>query len=580
MTFSRRSFLTTAASSAAGLTLGMPAIASAEQNATPIDQNVSSASRSFSPGDAFNTQRSYGGGSCVAPHHLAASAGRDILKQGGNAVEAMVAAAAAIAVAYPHMNALGGDGFWLIQEPGKPPVAIDACGPAARRATPAFYEGQTQIPERGPTAALTMAGTIGGWQEALDVASHWGTPLPLATLLNDAIRYGEQGIAVSRSQEALTRQHLERLSQSPGFNEAFLHNGEVPREGARLQQPRLAATLRRLAEAGLDDFYRGELARSMAQDLSKLGSPLRLEDFNAYRAQRVTPLEVALQDATLYNLPAPTQGMSSLMILALYERLGIREGEGFEHLHGLVEATKRAFILRDQYITDPARMEIELQTLLSAENLDREAARIDPSQALTWPHTQEPGDTIWMGTVDSEGRSVSFIQSIYWEFGSGVVLPESGVLWQNRGVSFSLDENSLRGLGPGRKPFHTLNPALARFNDGRTMVYGTMGGEGQPQTQAAIFSRYAFHNMPLQEAIAAPRWLLGRTWGEDSTNLKLESRIDADIASQLRAAGHEVEVLESTYSDTMGHAGAIVHHSNGLIESAHDPRSDGGAASV
>ncbi|MBZ5486358.1 gamma-glutamyltransferase family protein [Halomonas aquamarina] len=580
MPLTRRSFLATAATSAAGLTLGMPNLAHAQNTTTSNDRTTSSPTTSFRPGDGFNTQRSYGAGSCVAPHHLAANAGRDILKQGGNAVEAMVAAAAAIAVVYPHMNSIGGDGFWLIHEPGKPPVAIDACGPAARMATPAFYEGQTQIPERGPKAALTMAGTIGGWQEALDVARSWGTALPLATLFEDAIRHGEQGVAISRSQEALTRQHLERLSQSPGFSETFLSNGNVPQQGTRLQQPRLAATLRRLAEAGLDDFYRGELAQSMARDLSTLGSPLRLEDFNAYRAQRVTPLEVALQDATLYNLPAPTQGMASLMILGLYERLGVGEGEGFAHLHGLVEATKRAFLLRDRYITDPDRVDIDLQELLSAAHLDREAAHIDPARALPWPHTPEPGDTIWMGTVDSQGRSVSFIQSVYWEFGSGVVLPESGVLWQNRGVSFSLDANSLRGLAPGRKPFHTLNPALATFNDGRTMVYGTMGGEGQPQTQAALFSRYAFHGMPLQHAVAAPRWLLGRTWGENSTNLKLESRIDPAMTAELRAAGHDVEVLDDAYSDTMGHAGAIVRHPDGLIESAHDPRSDGGAASV
>lgn len=145
----------------------------------------------------LHTQRSYGG-SCVAPHHLAASAGRDVLKQGGNAVEAMVAAAAAIAVVYPHMNALGGDGFWLIHEPGKPPIAIDACGPAAALASADFYAGESHIPERGPQAALTMAGTIGGWQEALNVAAQWGSALPLTTLLADAIRHADEGVAVSK----------------------------------------------------------------------------------------------------------------------------------------------------------------------------------------------------------------------------------------------------------------------------------------------------------------------------------------------------------------------------------------------
>ncbi|ART64112.1 gamma-glutamyltransferase family protein [Kushneria marisflavi] len=529
---------------------------------------------------AFNTQRSYGGGSCVAPHHLAANAGRDVLKQGGNAIEAMVAAAATIAVSYPHMNALGGDGFWLIHEPGKQPVAIDACGCAAQLATPGFYAGEASIPERGPEAALTMAGTVSGWQKALDIGATWSTPLPLGTLLEDAIRHAEQGIAVSRSQAALTRKHLERLSQAPGFNDTFLIHGEAPLEGQRLRQPRLGATLRRLAQAGLDDFYRGDLARSMARDLESLGSPLRLQDFHGYQAQVVTPLEVTLKEATLYNLPAPTQGMASLMILALYDRLGVETGEGFAHLHGLIEATKRAFLLRDRYITDPERMTIALQTLLESDRLDHEASMIDPQRAMAWPHTPEPGDTIWMGTVDSEGRSVSFIQSLYWEFGSGVVLPESGVLWQNRGIGFSLDPASPRNLAPGRKPFHTLNPALARFTDGRTMVYGTMGGEGQPQTQAAIFSRYAMHGMPLQQAIAAPRWLLGRTWGDHSTNLKLESRIYTPLVNALEQAGHDVEVLKEAFTDTMGHAGAIVHHPDGLIESAHDPRSDGGAASL
>jgi gamma-glutamyltranspeptidase/glutathione hydrolase len=525
----------------------------------------------------IHTRRSYGG-MCVAPHHLAAEAGRDVLRAGGNAVEAMVAAAATIAVAYPHMNAIGGDGFWLIHEPGQPPVAIDACGAAAGLATPAFYRGHDTIPERGPAAALTMAGTVGGWDKALKLAGRWGSAMPLPDLLADAIRHAREGVAVSRSQQQLTARHQSCLSLSPGFNETFLIDGQAPHEGERLRQPRLATTLEHLASAGLADFYRGELAASMAHDLDAAGSPLRRDDFSSYRARQVAPLEVSLADVTLYNLPAPTQGVASLMILALYERLKVAEGESVEHIHGLIEATKRSFLLRDRYVTDPERLPEPLQGLLDATHLDREAAQIDMHKALPWPHEPAPGDTIWMGTVDREGRAVSFIQSIYWEFGSGLVLPESGVLWQNRGISFSLDSDSLRGLGPGRKPFHTLNPALARFHDGRTLVYGTMGGEGQPQTQAAVFSRYAFHGMSLQAAVSAPRWLLGRTWGEGSTNLKLESRFPERTVAALRAAGHDVEVLPEAYSDTMGHAGGIVHHPDGLIEGAHDPRSDGGAA--
>ncbi|QJQ94509.1 MULTISPECIES: gamma-glutamyltransferase family protein [Halomonadaceae] len=525
----------------------------------------------------IHTRRSYGG-MCVAPHHLAAEAGRDVLKEGGNAVEAMVAAAATIAVVYPHMNAIGGDGFWLIHEPGKAPVAIDACGPAAGLATPEFYAGHDAIPERGPLATLTMAGTVGGWQEALEVSRGWGGKLPLSRLFGDAAHHARQGVAVSKSQQALTTRHRHTLVGSPGFAETFLVDGNAPVEGSRLRQPRLATTLEHLAKAGLDDFYRGELAAGMARDLEALGSPLRLADFASYRAQRVAPLEVALKDATLYNLPAPTQGIASLLILALYERLEVAEGKSVAHLHGLIEATKRAFILRDRCVTDPGRLPVTLQSLLEEDNLIREAAQIDMASALPWPHEPAAGDTIWMGCVDAEGRAVSFIQSIFWEFGSGVVLPESGVLWQNRGISFELDGEALRGLAPGRKPFHTLNPALARFRDGRTLVYGTMGGEGQPQTQAAVFSRYAFQGESLQQAVTAPRWLLGRTWGESTTTLKLEPRFYPAMVSALRALGHEVEVLEEAFSDTMGHAGGIVHHPDGLIEGAHDPRSDGGAA--
>lgn len=510
----------------------------------------------------------------VAPHHLAAQAGRDVLKAGGNAVEAMVAAAASIAVVYPHMNAIGGDGFWLIHEPGKAPVAIDACGSSAALASRAFYEGCEQIPSRGPKAALTVAGTIGGWARALEVASAWGPAKPLPALLAEAIGQARDGIVVSRSQAHLTQAKLGELQNVPGFAEVFLPGGEVPAEGSLMKQPALAATLQHLAEKGLDDFYRGELAASMAAELEQLGSPLRLADLQAYQAKVVTPLEVRLGDATLYNMPPPTQGLASLLILGIFERLGIREAEGFAHVHGLVESTKQAFMIRDRVVTDPQRLPADPQGFLASENLDALAAAVDPRQALEWPRPAAPGDTIWMGCIDAQGRAVSFIQSVYWEFGSGVVLPSSGVAWQNRGISFSLDPQALQALEPGRKPFHTLNPALALFDDGRVMSYGTMGGEGQPQTQAAVFSRYRLGS-DLQAAVTAPRWLLGRTWGDVSTSLKLESRFPQALVEQLRGAGHVVEVLDEAFSDTMGHAGALVRYPSGVLEGAADPRSDG-----
>jgi gamma-glutamyltranspeptidase len=520
------------------------------------------------------------GGMVVAPHHLAAQAGRDVLRQGGNAIEAMVAAAATIAVVYPHMNSIGGDGFWLIHEPGKTPVAIDACGPAAALATPEFYAGLDVLPSRGPQAALTVAGTLGGWMRALELSAEWGGRASLPQLLSEAIRHADHGVVVSTSQAGLTHQKLDGLKNCPGFADTFLVNGKPPLPGHVLKQPALAKTFRHLAEHGLDDFYRGTLARSMADDLTRVGSPVRLQDLQNYQASRVEPLHVRLTDSTVYNLPPPTQGLSALMILGLFEQLRVKEGEGFAHVHGLVEATKRAFRVRDRVVTDPSRLPARPQDFLTGPALAQLAGEIDTEHALPWPDPAQPGDTIWMGAVDAQGRAVSFIQSVYWEFGSGTVLSNSGVCWQNRGTSFSLQPNALNYLQPGLKPFHTLNPSLAVFDDGRVMPYGTMGGEGQPQTQAAVFTRYARFGQTLQQAVSAPRWLLGRTWGDVSTSLKLENRFDPILLKALIDAGHLVEVLPEAFSDTMGHAGALVRHANGVIEAAVDPRSDGVVAAL
>ncbi|QEL12907.1 gamma-glutamyltransferase family protein [Kushneria phosphatilytica] len=510
----------------------------------------------------------------VAPHYLASRAGRDVLQEGGNAIEAMVAAAAAIAVAYPHMNALGGDGFWLIAEPGQAPVGLQACGCAAQLADRDFYAGHQRIPARGPLAALTTAGTVGGWRDALTLSQQWGGRLPLARLLAPAAEHARHGIPVSRSQASLTASRFEALAKVPGFAEHLMMAGAAPTEGAVLRQPRLAETLEQLARAGLDDFYRGELGAAMGEDLERLGSPLRHADLQGYAPQWVTPLSRAVRQGRVWNLPPPTQGVASLMILGIFDRLGSSRAESFAHLHGLIEATKQAFLDRDRYVTDPRWMTLDPEALLSDEHLDQLATAIDPQRAMAWPQPIDAGDTVWMGCIDGEGRAVSFIQSTYWEFGSGLVLPSTGVLWQNRGIGFSLTPNARQALLPGRLPFHTLNPALARLDNGETLVYGTMGGEGQPQTQAAIFTRHVHFGQPLQQAITAPRWLLGRTWGEESTTLKLESRFDAALIDDLRAAGHEVELL-APYSDAMGHAGAVARHADGCLEGGADPRSDG-----
>lgn len=298
------------------------------------------------------------------------------------------------------------------------------------------------------------------------------------------------------------------------------------------------------------------------------------EDLARQRASVVTPLTVRVGDARLFNMPPPTQGVASLMILAAYARLGVAVAEGFAHVHGLVEATKQAFIRRDMYVGCPSAMTIDPASLLLDAEIEAMTGAIDPAQARPWGEPGVPGDTIWLGVIDDKGRSVSLIQSIFFEFGSGVVLPRTGIVWQNRGSSFRLSGGGPRQLAPGRKPFHTLNPAMAVFDDGRRMVYGCMGGEGQPQTQAALFTRYALYGQDLQAALSAPRWLLGKTWGDGTVSLKMENRFDPALIRALEDAGHSVDVLPA-YDILMGHAGAIVRHPDGALDGATDPRSDG-----
>ncbi|RUT26611.1 gamma-glutamyltransferase [Asaia sp. W19] len=516
-------------------------------------------------------------GMVTAPHHLAAQSGRDILKAGGNAVEAAVAVAATLSVVYPHMTGLGGDGFWIIRRPDGAMMAIDACGRLAQSATPELYAGLDAVPWRGGLAANTVAGTVAGWSRALAYA---GGTMPLTQILDDAIHHAEHGMVVTESMAGLMAAHLDVLSYMPNFKSLFLPNGDMPIAGAVHRNPALARTLRRLANAGLGDFYHGKLADLIAAELTACGSPVSLDDLAHHQAVASKPLETTLHQGQFYNMPAPTQGAASLLILALAERLGVKGADTVEDIHRWVEATKAAFLWRDRVIADPAIMATSPQELLSDDaGLDAMAEEIDLSRAAPWPHPVQQGDTTWFGVMDEQGWAVSMIQSLYFEFGSGVVLPETGLVWQNRGSSFDLAPGRLRSLVPGRKPFHTLNPAMATLNDGSLLSYGTMGGEGQPQTQAAIVARNVIAGLSLQDAITAPRWLLGRTWGETTTTLKMETRFEPAILDGLRELGHDVESL-TPFATAMGHAGAIRRYEDGTMEGATDPRSDGGVAAL
>src|SRR5262249_24454493 len=277
-----------------------------------------------------------------------------------------------------------------------------------------------------------------------------------------------------------TAEKVAELIDVPGFADTFLVERKPPKTGDMLSQPALAATLDHLVHVGLEDFYRGDVGREIAADLQRIGSPVTRDDLTAARAILTEPLSVPIRAGQLFNTPPPTPGVTSLVLLALFDRLNVREAERFDHIHGLVEATKPALRLRDRYITDPDHLPHDPDRYLEQTFLDAQLRRIHRERAALWPDPPGQGDTVWMGAADASGLVVSYIQSIYWEFGSGCVLERTGVLMQNRGASFSLDPNALNALAPGRQPFHTLNPALAVLKDGRVLAYGTMGGGGQP----------------------------------------------------------------------------------------------------
>jgi len=520
-------------------------------------------------------------GIVTSPHHLASQAGLAVLREGGNAIEAAIAACAACTVVYPHMNGMAGDGFWLVHEPGKAPVCIDASGAAGAEASLAAYlaRGLKEMPDAGPLAASTVPGMVSGWRAALDLSQRWEGRLPLSRLFEDAIHHARFGVAVTRVVAESMEARRAVLRRQPGFAGSF---GQWDKPGRVMRQEGLAVLLESLAATGLDDFYRGAVGRHLSEELGKLGSPVTSTDLARHRSVRRRPLSLAVTGATLYNTPPPTQGLTALMIVGLFDRLKLRRGRsapfGLDVVHGLVEAAKPAYDVRDRHITDPAYMAVHATTYLHAPVLDRLARDISQGRARPFGAPVQPeGDTIWLGVIDGQGRVVSVIQSLRQAWGSGVVVGDFGLLWHNRGIGFSLDPSSANPLTPGRKPFHTLAPSMARFKDGRVMSFGTMGGDGQPQTLSALFARYGFFGNELQQAVTAPRWRLDPTPLSPVGRLLLEDRFGADIEVGLTRLGHSVEMVES-FDSRMGHAGALVRHESGLIEGAADPRSDGSVA--
>ncbi|MGL4619234.1 gamma-glutamyltransferase [Chroococcidiopsis sp.] len=530
-------------------------------------------------------------GIVTTPHYLASQAGLEILQQGGNAVDAAIAAAATLTVVYPHMNSLGGDNFWLIYNAKERELkGLNASGRAGEKATIDFYQSQgyDRIPFRGYLAANTVPGAVSGWDLAYKYAqASINNSLPWQQIFAAAIKFAEAGFPTSQNQERWTQISLDKeeeffnLQRFSGFRQIYLKSdGTIYQTGEIFKQPHLAQSLAAIASQGAAEFYQGEIARKIVADLQENGGILTLQDFAEHTANWVKPISVNYRDYIAYNLPPNTQGIASLLILNILNNFDLHKlGEGTtDYYHLIVEATKQAFSDRDKYVSDPEFVNIPLDWLLSSERGKELAAQINLQQAANQVQPLDPkGDTIWLGVVDKDGNAVSLIQSIYYEFGSGIVAGDTGILLQNRGCFFSLDPQHVNCLQPKKRTFHTLNPAMLFQNGKPYLVYGTMGGEGQPQTQAAIATRIVAFGFNVEEAISAPRWLQGRTWGVATNELKIEGRVSADIVRELSDRGHSVKVVED-YTDVMGHAGAILIDSETNMKyGAADPRSDGAA---
>lgn len=532
----------------------------------------------------------FNNGVVTTPHYLASQAGLEILQRGGNAIEAAIAAAATLTVVYPHMNSLGGDNFWLIYNAKTQEIkGLNASGRAGEKATIDFYQSQgySQIPPRGYLAANTVPGVISGWDLAYKYAQETlDNSLPWQQLFVNAIHHAEVGFLASQNQTRWTEISLDddelfNLQRFSSFARTFLKSdGTIYRAGEIFRQPQLAASLKAIASQGAAEFYQGKIAQDIVADIEANGGILTLQDFARHTATWVEPISVKYRDYFAYNLPPNTQGMASLSILNILNNFDLKSiGEGTtDYYHLIVEATKQAFSDRDKYVSDPDFVDIPLGWLLSPERGKELAAQINLQQAASQVKPLDPkGDTIWLGVVDKDGNAVSLIQSIYYEFGTGIVAGDTGILLQNRGCFFSLDSQHVNCLQPQKRTFHTLNPAML-FQDRKPyLVYGTMGGEGQPQTQAAIVTRIVDFGFDVEAAISAPRWLQGRTWGVATNELKIEGRVAQNIIRELSDRGHSVKVVED-YTDVMGHAGAIlIDPETNRKSGAADPRSDGAA---
>lgn len=505
----------------------------------------------------------------ASPHHLASATGAAVLRDGGNAVDAAVATNLVLAVATPYFCGAGGDLFALVAEPdgqvhglasaGRTPagLTLDHVRSVLPEPTPA------KLPDVGPLP-VTVPGAVAGWHALLD--GH-GTR-SFASLAAPAIRYARDGVPVGPTGRGAFERAARRYVGQPSWDRAF---GTVAATGVLLQ-PALADFLEAVAQDGPGALYGGVLGEQLVAFLSDEGSPMSLEDLAGHEVSEVEPMATAYGDLEVLELPPPTQGVTALQALGVADRLRRRhdghDTDEVDRVHLQVEAVRAALVDREAHVADPSRMLVDPASLVTDGRLDELAAAVDLDRAAAWPPaTPRPGGTAYLCAADEEGRTISLIQSNFMGFGSGLVSP-AGVALQNRAAGMRLDASHPDRVGPGVVPMHTLVPALARRDGEVVLTFGTMGGDGQPQTHLQVLDRLR-RGVDLQPALADWRFLVQ----PDDGLVVVEGRAPTAVVDGLRHRGHEVHVVED-WSSLLGHAHAIQRTPHGWA-AATDPRAAG-----
>jgi gamma-glutamyltranspeptidase len=513
-------------------------------------------------------------GMVASPHYLATESGLRLLRAGGSAVDAAITTNAVLAVVTPYLCGIGGDLFAQVYDAGTRELSgLNGSGRAASEATVQRVRelaGGAGMPERGP---LTV--TVPGCVEAWGRLHHRYGRLPWAELFSDAIHHAADGFPISAGFSAAIERSAQFFHSETPASETFMPGGRVPSEGQVLVQPRLARTLSAIADAGPDVYYRGEIGRELIRALRDVGGLLSTEDLAAHQSEWVEPVSIRYRDIDVYELPPNSQGIIALMMLDILQHLSpraiARGGESYVHL--LAETARLAYADREAYITDPEYMTIAPDRLLS-EEYGRERALLVREHAQARCLAGSPGDTIYLCTADERGNLVSLIESNYMGIGSGIMAGETGMMLQNRGAWFSLDDDHPNVIAPRKRTMHTLMPGMA-FRHGKPwLVFGTMGGSMQAQIHVQILTRLIDLGLRIDGAIDAPRFdaVSGSTNGRP--RLAIEARFDDDVLAGLFARGHGVDPVEP-YTSRMGHAHAIQILDNGVYVGAADPRSEG-----